>query len=127
MKPLWKAVLGVLGVTLPAVFTFLASRAESNEAKIRAEVAYVTLQDSVKELQEASYDQALELAEIRGQLKAERREHAKALPNRAPASRPIPLDSDGVDDLADSTPQVQVKMRPPPDFAKAVNDFKAKK
>jgi len=135
MKASWKAILATLGVVLPAVFTFLASRADSNEAKIRAEVAYVTLQDSVKELQEASYEQALELAEIKGQLKVEKREHAEihksgthfigpmAVPHRPPDAEDS-VDGDGIED---APAPVQVKLKAPPAFNEAVNSYKAKK
>ena len=134
MKQPWKAILATLGVVLPAVFTFLASRAESNEAKIRAEVAYVTLQDSVKELQEASYEQALELAEIKGQLKVDRREHAElrrpshfigpmAVPHRPPDAE----DSADGDGIEDAPAPVQIKLKAPPAFNEAVNSYKAKK
>lgn len=67
MKPQWKATLAVLAVVLPALFNFITAKVASDEAKIRAEVAYVTMQDVVKELQEASYTQALQIAKLEGQ------------------------------------------------------------
>jgi hypothetical protein len=63
-----KAALGVLGVTLPALFSYLSARAESTEAKVRAEVAYVTLQASVVELQKRAEEQDDLLAKQQGQL-----------------------------------------------------------
>lgn len=124
MKTYWKVIIGVLGVVLPSFFTYLAARADSNEAKIRAEVAYVTMQDVVKELQEASYKQALQLAKIEGELEVERRMHSETkMPSGLHPLMPapsIPPDTDGV-------PDTQVKLKAPPDFNQAVQSYKAAK
>jgi len=128
MKMHWKVILGILGAVLPSFFTYLAARSDSNEAKIRAEVAYVTMQEVVKELQEASYKQALQLAKIEGELEAERRVHSESkmppgvhplLPAHPPAPS-LPPDTDGI-------PDVQVKLKPPPNFSDAVQSYKAAK
>jgi len=125
MKTHWKVVIGILGVVLPSFFTYLASRADSNEAKIRAEVAYVTMQEVVKELQEASYKQAIQLAKIEGELEAERRVHSEAkMPTGLHPLMPAPAapDKDG-----DGIPDAQVRLKPPPSFGKAISDYKAAK
>jgi len=118
MKPQVKVLLAFLGVVLPSLFTYLAARSDSNEAKIRAEVAYVTMQGVVKELQEASYQQAIQLAKIEGKLDASDRVRVEAtLP---PTLRPaVPV--------RPPEPKAQVKLAAPPDFKKAVQDYKAKK
>lgn len=89
MTPATKAILGVLGVTLPAAFSYLSARQESNEAKIRAEVAYVTLQVSVVSLQKRTEEQADQIARLQGQIELlERwRPPGPMLPLRAPAVR----------------------------------------
>lgn len=133
MKPHWKIILATLGVILPSLFTYLASRADSNEAKIRAEVAYVTMQETVKELQEATYAHEIELAELRGQHRGR-----CATVSTAPAPKLKPGDagslssqpkaepmSDG-DGLADAPQSPQIKPRPP-SFNDAVQSYKAKK
>ena len=131
MKPHWKAILATLGVVLPSAFTYLASRAEAGDAKKGTEAAYVTLQESVKELQEASYEQALLLAEMKGQLKAERRARSSMATTLHPDYHPpapapaAGADGDGVTDAMDS--DVQVKLQAPPAFKDAVNSYKAKK
>ena len=129
MKAHWKIILSILGVTLPSLFTYLAARVESNEAKVRAEVAYVTMQDVVKDLQEASYKQALQLAKIEGQLEAQGRlfEKSAALPSGLHPLLPIPspvviADRDGIHDAP-----APVKLTSPPDFSDAVQSYKAKK
>jgi len=132
MKPHWKVILATLGVILPSVFTYLASRSDSNEAKIRAEVAYVTMQETVKELQETSYAQAIELAEIRGQLKG-----GRVSPPQASAPKPFlgpvrpkpePGDAADGDGLMDPPAPAPTSARPkPPSFNDAVQSYKAKK
>lgn len=115
MKTSWKVVLGFLGVVLPALFTYLAARVDSNEAKIRAEVAYVTMQGNVKELQEASYKQALQIAKLEGMCAADRPSYEKSLPS-ADARPLLPV-----------RPSPPVQLKAPPDFSQAVQSYKAKK
>ena len=127
MKMHWKILLGVLTAIVPSFFTYLAARAESDEAKIRAEMAYVAMQANVKELQDASYKQAIELAEIRGQLKIARKERvelSKALPG-LPSLQQVPSDF-SADSDTDSVGDVQVKFAPPAEFHKALEAYKAK-
>jgi len=135
MRIPWKALIGVVAVAIPALLNYLSARADSSEAKIRAEIAYVTLQESVKELQTASHEHALQIAELKGQLKTERRYHVGSEPterllpppplSRNPASVGAVLqdvsDEDGVDDKAPE------KFEAPPDFEDAIRNYKAKK
>ena len=101
MRTHWKTIVTLLGIALPALGTYLAARAESNEAKIRAEIAYTTMQNVVQDLQEASYKQALQLAELKGQLRTVRwNSHEETAP---------------------------VKLTPPVDLNQAVEQYKAKK
>lgn len=131
MKPLWKGILATLGIVLPALFTYLASRADSNEAKIRAEVAYVSMSEAVETLQKTSYAQAIELAEIRGKLSANA---CGALVTEKPAEKPAaaprpvgaapprpPIDGDGIPDLP-APPKMKRES-----FNDAVQSYKAKK
>lgn len=128
MKPAWKAVLATLGVVLPALFTYLASRADSNEAKIRAEVAYVSMSEAVETLQKTSYAQAIELAELRGRLAA-----APCVAAEKTGSAPKPVgavppkrfsgDADGIAD-APEPPAPPMKRE---SFNDAVQSYKAKK
>jgi hypothetical protein len=83
-----KAALGVLGVTLPALFSYLSARAESTDAKVRAEVAYVTLQASVVELQKRVEEQDDTLAKQQGQLELLER-WRPAGPMLAPRARAV--------------------------------------
>lgn len=128
MKLHWKIILGLLTAVVPSFFTYLAARADSDEAKVRAEMAYVAMQANVKELQEASYKQAIELAEIRGQLKVARKERvelSKATPGPKPLFQMESMPSPVRDD-ADDIGEVQVKLEPPPEFHKALEAYKAK-
>jgi hypothetical protein len=68
MLKILKPVLLTLAIILPALFTWLETRARADEEKIKAAITYGILQDSVKELQAASYTQALQLARIEGKL-----------------------------------------------------------
>jgi hypothetical protein len=129
MKMHWKILLGVLTAIVPSFFTYLAARAESDEAKIRAEMAYVAMQANVKELQGESYKHAIELAEIRGQLRVARKEHveiAKSVPGVHPLL-PKSKFSSGEDNSGDLVSDVPVQLLPPPDFNKALGAYKAKK
>jgi hypothetical protein len=74
------------------------------------------MQDTVKELQEASYKQALQLARLEGQCAADRRTSEKSLPS-ADVRPFMPV--------RPSPPPVQLKA--PPDFNQAIQSFKAKK
>ena len=67
MKTSTKAWLAGAVVVLPALFNFLAARADSNENEIRAKVAYEMMVTSVKELQEQVRDMTIAQAELRGQ------------------------------------------------------------
>lgn len=92
MKPSTKAILAILGVALPAIFNFFAAKVASDEAKIRAEVAYVTMEEVVKELQEASYNQALQIAKLEGQAKCGALAPAASAPRVTPPKKiPIPV------------------------------------
>jgi molybdopterin-biosynthesis enzyme MoeA-like protein len=106
-----KAVIGVLGVTLPALFSYLSARSESNEAKVRAEVAYVTLQASVVELQKEAKEQGEALADVRAR--------AEMLENRLNA-RPVFVRPPH-EHKADEMPA------PPERFMDAVEQYKAKR
>ena len=107
MRTRWKVIIGLLTAVLPSVFTYLAARSESNEAKIRAETAYEALQGTVKELQSASTKQALELAELRGELRTAHRNHTE--PKLETPEAPPP------------------KFRELPAFETAVQAYKAKR
>jgi uncharacterized protein YlxW (UPF0749 family) len=110
MRTSTKTVLGLAGVTIPAVFSYLSARAESNEAKVRAEVAYVTLQAAVVDL------------------KASVKDHDEAL--AAQAAR-----TEALEDRLNARPmymKAQVEPRanapaPPAQFMEAVEQYKAKK
>ena len=125
MKTHWKTILATLGVILPAVFSYLSARADSSEAKIRAEIAYVTLQESVKELQDASYEHAIAIAELKGRLKAEKRMRAEMAAERPSYQSPSPVDGDTVADAEE--PTARPKFKATPDFNEAVQTFKAKR
>lgn len=130
MKPLWKGILATLGIVLPALFTYLASRADSNEAKIRAEVAYVSMSEAVETLQKTSYAQAIELAELRGRLSAHGCAPVEEAPKPAAKPRDVPTgaappkrplaDGDGIPD----PPAPPMKRE---SFDNAVQSYKAKK
>jgi len=108
MRPSTKTILGVVGVVVPAVFSYLSARAESNEAKIRAEVAYVTLQAAVVDL------------------KAEAKEHDEAV--AALGAR-----ADALEDRLNARPLFSRpkeahkadKAAPPAQFMEAVERFKS--
>ena len=130
-----KAAGAILAIAIPAVFNYLSARADSAEAKVRAEVAYETLQPSIKELQEIVNKQGLQIAELKGRIKANE-QFRKDLTVPAPVpvvGRPTPkpvskaktdADADGIPDVVD----VQQKMvLPPPDFHDAYDSYKAKK
>ena len=119
----WKVLLGFAATVLPSFLTYMAARVESNEAKIRAEVAYTTMQTVVKELQEASYDQAMHLAKIDGRL--------ESMSRRASLPTGVHMLSAGSGDVSDgdglAATEAPVQLKAPPDFLLAVQEFKAKK
>lgn len=124
-----KIVGAVLAVALPAVFNFLSARADSSEAKIRAEVAYESLQPSIKELQDVVNKQGLQIAELKGRVRANeqfRKELTVPAPVAMPGRPPVKLNPAAADN--DGIPDVQQRMlAPPPDFGKAYDSYKAKK
>ena len=114
MKPATKAWLTTAGVVLAALFNFLSARADSNEAKVRAVVAYETMAASVKELQGSVHAMALEQAELRGQVKElEKLGKLTGLQPLVPMSSPKAFDAKA--------------MVAPPPFEDAVRDYKAAK
>jgi len=133
MKTHWKillALLGTAGASLPSLFSYLASRSDSNEAKIRAEVAYVTTQEIVKELQDSSYEQALQLAEMKGELKALSRQRSEltAAPKPGHTVSGVPTPTAVAPEPPVQLENSQVRLRPkPPSFNEAVQTYKAKK
>lgn len=119
MRAATKAVLGVVAIAIPAVFNFLSARAESNEAKIRAEVAYTTMVEQVKDLQETVHDMELDHAEMQGKIYELERVQAARTGSAAP--KPPRADGDGI-------PDKRLKqMNAPLDFEDAVRSYKAKK
>ena len=111
MKPSTKAWLTTAGVVLAALFNFLSARADSNEAKVRAVVAYETMAASVKELQGTVHAMALEQAELRGQVKElEKLGKLTGLQPFMPAPK-----------------MMEAKLAPLPAFEDAVRDYKAAK
>jgi len=64
MKVPIKVWLMALGIVVPAVGNYLATRIAANEARIRAEIAYSTLQKTVQDLQDASEEHAMALAAL---------------------------------------------------------------
>lgn len=125
---LWKGALAVLVATVPAFFTYLAARAESDEAKVRAQVAYETMAESVKDLQEVTYGQALQLAKLEGRMEScEKLRADLTVPVTGPRPPvPAPKPPSPVSD-GDGIKSVQSKLRSPPSFSDAVQQFKAKK
>jgi hypothetical protein len=112
VKPSTKAVLATVGVISTGLFNYLAARADSNEAKIRAEVAYETMATSVKELQETVHDMELEHAEMKGKIYELERIKAARLGEAAPKP---------------PSPPRAVEMNAPMNFEDAVQSYKAKK
>jgi hypothetical protein len=113
MTTVWKVVGGVLVVAVPAAFNYLSAREDSDEAKVRAEVAYATTVEVVEELQATVHALELSQARLEGQVLELRRSQAA----RVGASPPV------VPDTAYPAPA----MKAPPRFEDAVRDFKAKK
>jgi len=114
----WKVVGGIAAVVLPAAFNFAAARLDSDEAKVRAEVAYETMVGQVAGLQKTAHALELKVAGLEGQV--------------VQLSRPIRL-SGPMSVAPPPAPTVVVPlpapnaMKPPPDFEEAVRDYKAKK
>lgn len=115
-----KGMFAAVGILIPSVFTYLAAKSGNDEAKIRAQIAYETLaesvndlQDLVKELNQRDRSQDVEIAQLRGQLEGRKiAGSSPLLPTAAPA---------------DPNFAPKSKLRRPPDFSQAIEDFKAKK
>ncbi len=106
----WKIVGGIVVVAIPALFNFLAARSDSAEAKIRAEVAYSTMVEQVKELQGTVHDLELAHAELKGQVHELRRTQAA----RVGAAPPT----------IEAPPSPKAVLRAPPAFEEAVREYK---
>lgn len=103
-----------MAVALPALLNYLSARFESSEAKIRAEVAYSQMVESVKELQDTVHDLELSQAHLAGQVGA--MEQMRPLMGYGVgAGAPVP----------EATPKREMKA--PPLFEDAVREYKASK
>lgn len=109
MSKTLKALLATIAIILPALFTWLETRARADEEKIKAAITYTILQDSVKELQAASRDQALQLAFLRGKM-----ERSNGSQNKMPVKLSVDTDS-----IADAPMFMKV-----PDYKDAVQPSK---
>lgn len=111
-------VVAVVGVVCSSFFTYLSSRAEAEAAKVQSAAGYVALQTSVKELQTATYDRALEVAKLEGRVDTleaaanARRRHIDAEP------KPVfEVDAGHVE-------PAPVKLSAPPSLGVAVQQYK---
>ena len=110
-----KDILTALAIILSALFSWLATRSQSDEAKIREELTYKALQESVKEVQTATHTMALQVARIEGQLSSRSSFIKPPQPNTVTPNSPLMQSVDG-DTIAD----LPVKFRTPPNYSDVV-------